>query len=323
MSNPHALIATPIMSYIRERVEAEFETHLLYKAADRDQFIAQIGPQIEAICFGGHGMRIDDALMSQMPNLKIISNFGVGYDNVDAKAAAGRGIIVTNTPEVLTEEVADTAIGLLLMTVRELGQAEQYLRAGRWAKEGDYRLTPLTLRTRSVGIVGLGRIGKAIAKRCEGFGVEISYFGRRKQEGVAYPFYDDLTQLAQAVDTLILVTPATPETTGMVNAQVLSALGANGVLINISRGAVVDEPALMAALRDRTIAAAGLDVMWDEPKINPELMDIDNLVLLPHVGSASLHTREGMGQLVVDNMVAYKSRSAPKTPVSETPFTGW
>lgn len=323
MSKPHALIATPVGQYIHERVDAEFETHVLYEADDREALIAEVADRIEAICFGGHGMKIDDAFMSRFPHLKVVANFGVGYDNVDAKAAAARGIVVTNTPNVLTEEVADTALGLLLMTARELSQAEQWLRAGKWATEGDYRLTPATLRDRTVGIVGLGRIGKAIATRCEAFGLTVSYFGRRKQDGVAYPFYDDVKALAAAVDTMILVTPATPETTNMINAGVLEALGPRGILINIARGAVVDETALIQALRKRTIFAAGLDVMWNEPKINTELMDLDNAVLLPHVGSASVHTREAMGQLVVDNMVAYKERKPPVSPVAETPFNGW
>lgn len=323
MSKPHALIATPVMGYIRKGVEDAFEAHALYEAEDRETFLSEIADKIEAICFGGHGMRIDDAFMARFPNLKIISNFGVGYDNVDAKAAKARGIVVTNTPEVLTEEVADTALGLLLMTARELGQAEQWLRAGKWAKAGDYRLTPGTLRDRSVGIVGLGRIGKAIARRCEAFGLPISYFGRRKQPDVTYPFYDDVNALAADVDTLIIVTPATPETTNLINAQVLQKLGPRGILINIARGAVVDETALIKAMKNKEILAAGLDVMWNEPKINTELMELENTVLLPHVGSASVYTREGMGQLVIDNMLAYKARKTPPTPVAETPFLGW
>jgi lactate dehydrogenase-like 2-hydroxyacid dehydrogenase len=323
MSKPHALIATPVMGYIRKGVEDAFETHALYEAEDREAFLNEIADKVEAICFGGHGMMIDDAFMARFPKLKIISNFGVGYDNVDAKAALARGVIVTNTPEVLTEEVADTALGLLLMTARELGQAEQWLRAGKWANTGDYRLTPATLRDRSVGIVGLGRIGKAIARRCEAFGLPISYFGRRKQSGVSYPFYDDINALAADVDTLIIVTPATPETTNMINAQTLQNLGTRGILINIARGAVIDETALINAIKNKEIFAAGLDVMWNEPKINTELMELENTVLLPHVGSASVYTREGMGQLVIDNLLAYKARTAPPTPVAETPFSGW
>jgi lactate dehydrogenase-like 2-hydroxyacid dehydrogenase len=214
-------------------------------------------------------------------------------------------------------------LGLLIMTVRELPQARDYLMAGRWAKEGDYRLTPLSLRGRKVGIVGLGRIGKAIAKRCEGFGLEVSYLGRNRQANVPYTYYDDAITLATAVDTLICVTPGTAETRNLVNAAVLEALGPEGVLINISRGSVIDESALKAALRGGTIAAAGLDVMVGEPNIDPELMTFANLVLLPHVGSASQHTRNAMGQLTVDNLLALKNGEAPLTPVPETPFSSW
>ena len=318
-----ALITTPVMDMIRTQVADAFEAHVLYEADDPEALIDRVGGEIEAICHGGHGMTIDEALMARLPKLRIVSNFGVGYDTVDAKSAARRGIIVTNTPDVLTEEVADTALGLLLMTVRELGKAEQWLRAGKWTSVGDYRLTPGSLKGRKVGIVGLGRIGKAIARRCEAFGLEISYFGRRKQDQVDYPFYDDVTKLAAAVNTLIVVTPATPETTNLIDADVLSALGPDGVLVNIARGAVVNETALIAALRNNTILAAGLDVMWNEPHIDPTLMELENAVLLPHVGSASVHTRNGMGQLVVDNLLAYKGRTPPLTPVAETPFKAW
>jgi lactate dehydrogenase-like 2-hydroxyacid dehydrogenase len=323
MSKPHALIATPVIGYIRKGVEDAFETHALYEAEDREAFLNEIADKIEAICFGGHGMKIDDDLMARLPHLKIVANFGVGYDNVDAKAAQARGIVVTNTPEVLTEEVADTALGLLLMTVRELGKAELWLKAGKWVEVGEYPLTPATLRDRSVGIVGLGRIGKAIARRVEAFGLPISYYGRRKQAGVDYPYFDNVGALAAAVDTLIIVTPATPETTNLINAQVLENLGGRGILINVARGALVDETALINALKNKEIFAAGLDVMWDEPNIDTALMELENAVLLPHVGSASVYTREAMGQLVIDNLLAYKARTTPPTPVAETPFSAW
>ena len=179
--------------------------------------------------------------MARFPGLKIVGNFGVGYDSVDVAAAAKRGVVVTNTPDVLTEEVADTTLGLLLGTVREFYQAEKWLRDGRWAKEGDYRLTGASLRDRSVGIVGLGRIGKAIARRCEAFGLPVSYFGRSKQADVSYRYYSDLVAMARDVDTLIVVTPGGPGTAKLINAAVLQALGPRGILINVSRGSVVDE----------------------------------------------------------------------------------
>jgi lactate dehydrogenase-like 2-hydroxyacid dehydrogenase len=323
MSKPTVLMTAEIMPMIQDQLEASFEVHRYDQAADKDALLAEIGDRVVGVCHGGHSMHVDAALMDRLPNMQLVSNFGVGYDGVDTDAAHERGIIVTNTPDVLTEEVADTALGLLIMTVRELPQARDYLHAGRWAKEGDYRLTPNSLRDRSVGIFGLGRIGKAIAKRCEGFGLPVSYFGRNQQDGVSYPYYSDRVALASEVDTLICVTPGTPETQNMVNTDVLKALGSRGILINISRGSVVDEAALMTALKDGTIAAAGLDVMVGEPNINPELMSFDNLVLLPHVASGSIHTRNQMGQLVVDNLLNLKAGKAPISPVPETPFTRW
>jgi lactate dehydrogenase-like 2-hydroxyacid dehydrogenase len=323
MPNPTVVMTAGLMPMIQKQLETSFDLHRLDLAPDAAALFDAVGEHVIGLCHGGHAVHVDAAMMDRCPNLKLISNFGVGYDGVDTAAARERGIIVTNTPDVLTEEVADTALGLLIMTVRELAQARDYLMAGRWAKEGDYRLTPLSLRERKVGIIGLGRIGKAIAKRCEGFGLDISYLGRNRQPDVPYTYFSDAVALAEAVDTLICVTPGTEETRNLVNAAVLEALGPTGVLVNISRGSVVDENALKAALRSGTIAAAGLDVMVGEPKIDPDLMSIDNLVLLPHVGSASMHTRDLMGQLTVDNLLALKDGKPPLTPVPETPFTAW
>ena len=323
MTKPPILMTAGMLEMVGDQLDAAFEVHRYYKASDPAAMLAEVGDRIVGVCHGGHGMKVDEALMSRLPNLKLVSNFGVGYDGVDTAAAKSRGVIVTNTPGVLTEEVADTAIGLLIMTVREMAQARDYLMAGRWAKEGDYRLTPHSLRDRSIGIVGLGRIGKAIAQRCQGFGLPVSYFGRSRQADVAYPYYDSATALAEAVDTLIVVTPGTAETQNLINAEVMAALGPRGIIINVARGSVLDEAALMSALRNRTIAAAGRDVMVGEPASVPRLMTFDNLVLLPHVGSASVHTRKQMGQLVVDNLLAMKDKRAPLTPVPETPFRSW
>jgi lactate dehydrogenase-like 2-hydroxyacid dehydrogenase len=268
-------------------------------------------------------VRVDGAFMGRFPNLRIVGNFGVGYDSVDAAAAAKRGVIVTNTPDVLTEEVADTTLGLLLGTVREFYEAERWLRDGRWAREGDYRLTLASLRDRSVGIVGLGRIGKAIARRLEAFGVPVSYFARNRQPRVAYRYYGDLIALARDIDTLIVVTPGGPATENLINAAVLQALGPRGILINVSRGSVVDETALIEALRKRTIFAAGLDVYRNEPNLDPAFLELGNVTLFPHLGSASQHTRNAMGQLVVDNLAAFATGKPPLTPVAETSFKGW
>jgi len=324
MPKPQLLVTGPMMELIDQGVEKSYAVHRLHKASDREALLKQIAPEVCAICTGGHtGVKTDEALMARFPKLRIVGNFGVGYDSVDVAAAAKRGIVVTNTPDVLTEEVADTTLGLLLRTVREFYEAEKWLRDGRWAKEGDYRLTAASLRDRSVGIVGLGRIGKAIARRCEAFLLPVSYFGRNPQADVSYRYYKDLVAMARDVDTLIVVTPGGPGTQHLINAAVLDALGPRGILINVSRGSVVDEAALLAALKARKIHAAGLDVFMGEPKINPAFLELDNVALFPHVGSGSIHTRNAMGQLVVDNLAAFVEGKPPKTPVAETPFKGW
>lgn len=261
---------------------------------------------------------VNAALIDALPNLEIIGNFGVGYDAVDAKHAATRSVMVTNTPDVLTEEVADTTIGLLIDTVRELSKSQEFLRAGNWVKEGRYPLSKLSLRGRTVGIFGLGRIGKAVAHRVEAFGLPIAYHNRRKSDDVSYDYYPSLLELAKAVDTLILVAPGGAETAKAVNAEVLSALGPEGVLINIGRGSVVDEDALAAALTNGTIAAAGLDVFANEPHIPQTLLDAPNTVLLPHIGSASEKTRQGMADLVIDNLISWFDKGEALTPVPET-----
>ena len=261
---------------------------------------------------------INAAFIDALPKLEIIANMGVGYDGVDARHAGTRGVMVTNTPDVLTEEVADTALGLLINAVRELPRAEQYLRQGRWEKDGNYPLTPATLRGRRVGIFGMGRIGIAIARRIEAFGLSVAYHNRRQVEGVPYAYHATLLGLAHAVDTLISVAPGGAATEKAVNAEVLAALGPNGVFVNIGRGSTVDEEALIAALANGVIRGAGLDVFAREPHVPQALIDLPNASLLPHVGSASVHTRNAMADLVVDNLISWFSGKGPLTPVAET-----
>lgn len=267
----------------------------------------------------GH-FAIDAKLIDGLPRLEIIANFGVGYDGIDLAACAARGIVVTNTPDVLTEEVADTTLGLLLMTVREFSAAERHLRAGKWASEGPYRLTPATLRDRTVGIVGLGRIGMALARRLDAMRVPVVYHNRTRRDDVPYRHYADIKEMAAAIDTLISVLPGGVDTEKLIDADVFRALGSRGIFVNIGRGSVVDEPALIAALKDGTIHAAGLDVFASEPNVPAELMALPNAVLLPHVGSASLFTRDAMGQLCVDNLTSWFTSGHPLTPVPETPW---
>ena len=320
MEKVDVFIPSPMMPLIVDGITQYFTVHRGWPDETLETVLREVGPRIRGLAAGGT-RRIDGPMMDLMPNLEIIANFGVGYDRVDAAEAARRGIIITNTPDVLTEEVADLAVGLLIATVRQIPQVERYLRAGKWL-EKDYPLTA-TLRERTVGILGLGRIGKAIATRLEAFGLGIVYHGRRPQDDVPYRFYPTLLDMAKDVDVLMIVIPGGEETKHLVNAEVLKALGPNGVLINVARGSVVDERALIGALRAKTILTAGLDVFEDEPRVPQELIDMDHVVLLPHVGSASVHTRNAMAQLVVDNLVSWFSGKGPLTPVPETPWTGY
>lgn len=317
MANPDLLIVSPMMPMVEEQLDRAFTVHRLAKAANRDAFLAETGPKIRAIATTPAGT-VDAALMQKLPNLEMVGAFGVGYDSIDAKWAGERGIVVTNTPDVLNEEVADTALGLLLAAIRQFPQADRYLREGKWLQK-PFPLTA-TLQDRTVGVVGMGRIGKAIAKRLEAFNAPVVYHSRNKAAGVNYKHYPDLVAMAKDVDALIVITPGGPATKHLVNKQVLEALGPNGVVVNVARGSVIDEKALIEALRDKKILSAGLDVFEEEPKVPQELIDMEHVVLLPHVGSASVHTRNAMGQLVVDNLLAWGSGKAPLTPVAETPW---
>ena len=317
-SKPDLVLVGPQKPVFIERLSPVFDVHPLNVATDRDAFFAHVADHVRAIAVTYSSEKVSAEFMSRLPKLEIVSSFGVGYDHVDAKWAGAHGIIVTNTPDVLNEEVADTALGLLLCTVREFPQAERYLRAGKWEQKA-YPLSPTTLRDRTVGMVGMGRIGRAIARRLDAFGVPVVYHSRRTQAGVAYRHYPDLVAMARDVDVLLVIVPGGAETRNMINAQVLEALGPNGILINIARGSVVDEPALIAALRDKKIRSAGLDVFVNEPKVPKELMEMDNVVLFPHLGSSSVYTRAQMDNLVVDNLLSWAAGKGPLTPVLETP----
>jgi lactate dehydrogenase-like 2-hydroxyacid dehydrogenase len=288
-------------------------------AEDRDNFFAERAPRVRGMAVAATEERVDGAFMTRFPRLEIVSSFGVGYDHVDAVWAGAHGITVTNTPDVLTEEVADTALGLLLCTAREFPQAERYLRAGKWLKK-NYPLSKATLRNRTVGMVGMGRIGQAIARRLAAMQVPVVYHSRRSAAGVPYRHYPKLIDMARDVDVLMVITPGGAQTKNLINAEVLAALGRDGILINMSRGSVVDEPALIKALQQNTILSAGLDVFAREPEVPAELIAMDNVVLFPHLGSASVATRDKMDQLVVDNLLAWAAGKPPLTPVPETPW---
>ncbi|MDM7981869.1 MAG: 2-hydroxyacid dehydrogenase [Rhizobium sp.] len=313
---PLVLIPGRIHPRVRAHLSHRFD---LLEISDATAAEADAG-ELERVRGAAVSGRFPASLIERLPKLEVIGSFGVGYDGVDVTAAAAAGVVVTNTPDVLNDEVADTAIALLLNTMRQFYFAERYLRDGRWEKEGAFPLSPLSLKGRKIGLHGLGRIGMEIANRLLPFKVELAYHTRRPRTDVDFVYHDTLTGLAKAVDVLISIVPSTPETKDAINAEVLSALGQNGVLINVGRGSTVDEPALIAALQAGTIAAAGLDVFADEPRAPQALIDLPNVSLLPHVASASVPTRDAMADLVVDNIVSWFETGRPLTPVPETPY---
>jgi len=300
---------------------APFTLHRLGEAKDRDALLKEVGGRVRAIASSVTSEPIGGELMGKLPRLEIVSTFGVGYDHIDVQWAAAHTVTVTNTPQVLTEEVADTALGLLLSTVREFPQAERYLRAGKWPERA-YPLSKATLRNRTVGMVGMGAIGQAIARRLDAMKVPVVYHSRRPAAGVSNRHYPKLLEMARDVTVLLVITPGGAETKNLINAEVLKALGPDGILINMARGSVVDEQALIQALKEKTILSAGLDVYLREPEVPAELIAMDNIVLFPHLGSASVYTRTQMDQLVVDNLVAWAAGKPPLTPVPETPWRG-
>ena len=318
MSKISILTAGKVHPRVIERLEPHFDLIRLERP-DPALITPEIAEKVRGAT-GFNGMPAD--LMVALPKLEIVANFGVGYDGVNVAHAAAHNIMVTNTPDVLNEEVADTTLGLLINTVRLLPRAETWLRDGRWVKDGAFMLSPLSLRGRSVGIYGLGRIGIEIAARVAAFNLPVSYHTRSERKDVSYSYYPTLEALAEAVDTLICIVPKTPETHKTINADILKRLGPNGVLINVGRGWTVDEDALADALENKVIAAAGLDVFQDEPHVPARLIALDNACLLPHVASASVPTRNAMADLTAENLISWFQKGRPVTPVPETPFKG-
>ncbi|WP_306146476.1 MULTISPECIES: 2-hydroxyacid dehydrogenase [unclassified Roseibium] len=315
MTKPDILMPYRLLPIAEDELQKRFTVHKLHEAEDREKVLAEVGPKVRGVALGFGPF--NQALLHQLPNLEIVAGFGVGYDHIDVPACLAAKVTVTHTPDVLNEEVADTAIGLMIMAIRELGQAEQWVRNGHWEAKKPYPTTAATLRGRTLGIFGLGRIGKAIAKRAEAFGLEVHYHGRTKQDGVTYPYHATLTGLAEACDTLMVVAPGGPSTHHAVNAEVLNALGSDGVVINVGRGSVIDEAALIKALEDGTIYGAGLDVFEDEPNVPEALLALPKVTVLPHVGSASQATRNAMAMLVADNIKCWFETGAAITPVPE------
>jgi lactate dehydrogenase-like 2-hydroxyacid dehydrogenase len=293
-------------------LEAEFIVHKLHEAADKARFLKERAERVRGIASFGTFV-VDGKLMDALPKLEIIANFGVGVDQIKLEDAKARGIVVTNTPDVLNECVADTAIALVLNTLRKLPQCEAYLRAGQWAAKGPYPLTT-SLGGKVMGVLGLGRIGEAVANRAMACGMKIRYHNRSKK-AVPYPYDPDPVTLARNSDVLMVVTPGGPETRNLVGAAVLDALGPQGYLVNIARGSVVDEPVLLRYLQEKKIAGAGLDVFADEPRVPEAFWTLDNAVLFPHVASATVETRKAMGDLQIENLRLHFAGKPVKTRV--------
>jgi lactate dehydrogenase-like 2-hydroxyacid dehydrogenase len=312
------LVYGPNKPIVDKGFSDQFVLHPFETRGDLDRVSPAVAAKIRGAAVTYGTVRCDGAVMAMFPKLEIAASFGVGYDHVDANYAREHNIMVTNTPDVLTEEVADIAMGLLIATLREFVKADRYLRSGLWTTQ-QYPLSVGSLRDRKVGIVGMGRIGQAIGRRLDASLVPVVYHSRNPVSNVSYKHYPDLIEMAKAVDTLVLIVPGGPSTAKMINADVLKALGPRGVIINVARGSVVDEEAMIAALKSGTILAAGLDVFAKEPAVPDELRAMQNVVLLPHIGSASVVTRNAMDQLVVDNLKAWFAGKGPLTPIAETP----
>ncbi|MDB5871413.1 MAG: D-isomer specific 2-hydroxyacid dehydrogenase NAD-binding [Ramlibacter sp.] len=312
MSRPRVLLAGRLMPELESALTAQFDCHFLVNETDPGSFLAAHGKEFRALVTTSKN-GADAALMDALPNLKAITHFGVGYDTVDAGAAAKRGIGLSNTPDVLNDCVADVAMGLLIDAGRGLSASDRFVRRGDWLK-GQF---PLATRVsgKKLGIVGLGRIGQAIAKRAQGFDMDIRYHSRKPVAGTAFTHEPSLVALAQWCDFMIVIVSGGPATRHLISADVIRALGPQGFLVNVSRGSVVDEAALVDALVNRRIAGAGLDVFEDEPRVPQALMALDNLVLLPHLASGTRETRKAMGDLVLANLHSFFEQGRLVTPV--------
>jgi hydroxypyruvate reductase len=311
---PELLLVSPLPPRVIDALKDDFVLHDYYRTEDKPGMLKDVGVRVQAFVSHASAGKADAAMMDAAPNAKLIANWGVGYDRVDIGAAKERGITVTNTPDVLTECCADLAMALVLASARLVAKGDRYVRAGSWPKLGNLHLGTRVNGAR-LGIVGLGRIGKAAARRAEAFNMKISYYGRNKQAGVAYGYYDDPVRLAADSDFLLLTCPGGPETHHLVNDAVLDALGPEGFLINIARGSVVDEDALVKALQEERIAGAGLDVFAKEPNVPDALLTMENVVLQPHQSSATVATRRDMDDLVVENLRLHFAGKPVRTPV--------
>jgi lactate dehydrogenase-like 2-hydroxyacid dehydrogenase len=313
MSKPDVLQMMPITPNIQAQADDAFALRKLWQAADARAFVGEVAPRVRAVLTNGI-IGADRALIEALPKLEIIGVYGVGVDAVDLATAKARGVRVTNTPDVLTIGVAELGMALLLDLARRVAYNDRYVRAGRWSTEGDPVLSN-SVAGKRMGILGLGRIGRAVARRAEAFDMAICYHGRTRRDEIAYEYVPDLVAMARAVDCLMVTCLGGPTTTGLVSREVIDALGPKGWLINVARGSVIDQPALVEALVEGRLGGAGLDVFAGEPEVPDALLGLDNVVLQPHQASATWETRDAMGQLVVDNLKAHFAGRPLPTPV--------
>lgn len=313
MDKPDLLLLGPLNDPEMDMLAESFALHRLWEADDRDTLLSRLAPKLRAAVTKGE-IGADAALMDRLPGLEIIACYGVGTDAIDLEHAKARGVRVSNTPDVLTEDVADMAWALLLAAARRIPAGDAHVRSGAWAER------PMEMTTRvwgkRLGIVGLGRIGRAVAKRAEGFGMRIAYSGRSRREGVPYDWHPDPASLARVSDMLAVCAAGGAGTRGLVDKAAIEALGPAGILVNVSRGTVVDEAALLDALENGRLAAAGLDVFRDEPRIDPRFRALGNTVLQPHNSSGTRETRMAMAGLVRDNLLAHFAGRDLPTPVA-------
>jgi lactate dehydrogenase-like 2-hydroxyacid dehydrogenase len=312
------LMPAQMQPFVVEELGAACRLHRLWEEADPDAALDRLAPDLRVMIVSGWRKPVDAALMRRCPKLELVSISGAGYEKIDAVWAGAHGITVTNAARALSNECADTAMALLLNAVRRFPQAERHMREGKWLT-ANFPLTA-TLRHRTLGIVGLGRIGKEIARRAEVFGMKVVYFGRTEQKDVPYRYYASLLDMARDCDTLAIAAPGHPTTDGIVSRAALEALGPDGVVVNISRGSIVDEAAMIEMLQARKLLAAGLDVFDNEPNINPAFYELDNVALSPHAAAGSHDCRRAGQRIACDNVLSWMAGKGPLDPVAETPW---
>lgn len=309
---PEILVVTPIFPPTLAALEREYAVHKLWLADDPEALLSEVSGRVRGVVTVG-SVGLAAGLIDSLRRLEIVGCFGTPHGTVDVAAAKARGVVVTNTPDSITEAVADLAIGLVIAVMRRICETDRFVRAGKWPA----RLPPVgrDLRGKTCGILGLGAIGRGVARRAEACGMVVCYHGRRQKPDVAYPYYADLEEMARRSDCLVVACWLTPETRGLVDARILEALGRGGFLVNIARGPVVDEAALITALKNGQIAGAGLDVYWDEPRVPEALIGMENVVLVPHIGSSTLEVREARGEKLLANLEAHFSGRPVPNPL--------